>query len=368
MGRRKKGCAVQLGLDLARPRSGRRGGARPGAGRPRGNRVSHGRRERFSRHHPVHVTLRVGEGLGSLRRFRSLRVLRRALLACGQEGPFRVVHFNLLSNHLHLVVEAESAGALGKGMQRLAVRLAWGWNRLCGRKGRVFSDRYHARVIRTPRQARNTLVYVLCNARHHLSITSEGGRRAGGEARPGLGGSVVERGLVRRLAAAAGWARAAGAGARGGGAGDPGAHELASAGGLAVARCDRPGRGSRRAVRERQGGGACGQGRCLAGRWAEALFRARVTGAGQRSRRAAAPARAARPGLPPASRRGIARRPGCIARLHRPAGRCTGAGVLARGRPLAPPRGMTGSETAAAQCYSPRSAVRTMSATRVLWP
>jgi hypothetical protein len=83
------------------------------------------------------------------------------------------VHFNLLSNHLHLVVEAESAGALGKGMQRLAVRLAvrlaWGWNRLCGRKGRVFSDRYHARVIRTPRQARNTLVYVLCNARHHAA-------------------------------------------------------------------------------------------------------------------------------------------------------------------------------------------------------
>jgi REP element-mobilizing transposase RayT len=131
--------------------------------------VSHGRRERFSRHHPVHVTLRVGEGLGSLRRFKSLRVLRRALLACGQEGPFRVVHFNLLSNHLHLLVEAESAGALGKGMQRLAVRLARGWNRLCGRKGRVFADRYHARVIRTPRQARNTLVYVLCNARHHLS-------------------------------------------------------------------------------------------------------------------------------------------------------------------------------------------------------
>jgi REP element-mobilizing transposase RayT len=135
--------------------------------------VSHGRRERFSRHHPVHVTLRVGEGLGSLRRFKALRVLRRALLACGQEGPFRVVHFNLLSNHLHLLVEAESAGALGQGMQRLAVRLAvrlaWGWNRLCGREGRVFSDRYHARVIRTPRQARNALVYVLCNARHHLS-------------------------------------------------------------------------------------------------------------------------------------------------------------------------------------------------------
>jgi hypothetical protein len=31
----------------------------------------------------------------------------------------------------------------------------------------VLADRYHARVLRTPRDVRNALVYVLHNARHH---------------------------------------------------------------------------------------------------------------------------------------------------------------------------------------------------------
>jgi len=38
---------------------------------------------------------------------------------------------------------------------------------------RVFSDRYHARILETPRAVRNALVYVLQNARKH------GGWRAG---------------------------------------------------------------------------------------------------------------------------------------------------------------------------------------------
>ena len=47
-----------------------RGGRRKGAGRPRmlGRRnAEHRRRERHSRHHPVHVTMRVRAGLPSLR-------------------------------------------------------------------------------------------------------------------------------------------------------------------------------------------------------------------------------------------------------------------------------------------------------------
>lgn len=37
------------------------------------------------------------------------------------------------------------------------------WNR----KGSVFSDRYHDTVLRTPRQVRNALIYVLQNGRKH---------------------------------------------------------------------------------------------------------------------------------------------------------------------------------------------------------
>jgi hypothetical protein len=52
-------------------------------------------------------------------------------------------------------------------MQGLAVRLARALNRSLGRRGTVFADRYHHRVLTTPRQVRNALGYVLCNARKH---------------------------------------------------------------------------------------------------------------------------------------------------------------------------------------------------------
>jgi REP element-mobilizing transposase RayT len=82
-------------------------------------------------------------------------------------GSFRLVHFSAQSNHLHLLVEAGDRAALGRGMQGLAIRLARRLNRLWGRRGGVFADRYHARALRTPREVRHALVYVLANARRH---------------------------------------------------------------------------------------------------------------------------------------------------------------------------------------------------------
>ena len=52
-------------------------------------------------------------------------------------------------------------------MQGLAVRIARAINRLLGRKGAAFKDRFHSRVLNTPRQVRHALAYVLCNARKH---------------------------------------------------------------------------------------------------------------------------------------------------------------------------------------------------------
>jgi hypothetical protein len=52
-------------------------------------------------------------------------------------------------------------------MTGLAVRVARGLNRLWRRVGAVLADRFHARVLRTPREVRAALVYVLQNARKH---------------------------------------------------------------------------------------------------------------------------------------------------------------------------------------------------------
>ena len=52
-------------------------------------------------------------------------------------------------------------------MQGLATRLARRLNALSGRRGPVFADRYHAHPLKTPREAKHAVRYVLTNYRHH---------------------------------------------------------------------------------------------------------------------------------------------------------------------------------------------------------
>ena len=133
-----------------------RGGARKGAGRrPKGNvaGVSHLRRPVLSPRHPLHVTLRVVAGLPSLRRWGLFTEVRSALARAQERFGFRLVHFSVQSNHLHLIAEAADRCALSRGLQGLTVRVARAVNRRLQRTGRLFADRYHARALKTPRAA-----------------------------------------------------------------------------------------------------------------------------------------------------------------------------------------------------------------------
>ncbi len=82
-------------------------------------------------------------------------------------GTFRVVHFSVQNNHVHLIVEAHDGRALSCGVQGLAIRLARRVNKLLGVSGRFWSERFHSRELATPRSVRNAIVYVLMNARKH---------------------------------------------------------------------------------------------------------------------------------------------------------------------------------------------------------
>jgi hypothetical protein len=89
-------------------------------------------------------------------------------LASGCErGEFRVVHYSLLRDHVHLVVEAHDRLALGRGMKSVSMRLVRAAERVFGWRGALLGDRYHLRILRTPREVRNAVTYVLCNARRH---------------------------------------------------------------------------------------------------------------------------------------------------------------------------------------------------------
>jgi hypothetical protein len=121
--RRRKQLPVQMTLGEARKPDGKHGGWRPGAGRPRGRKkVAHVPREDFTWREPLHVTWRIAEGVRSLRREAVLEVIRDRLAKFANGVDFRVVEFNVLGNHLHLVVEATGRKALARGMHGLAVR------------------------------------------------------------------------------------------------------------------------------------------------------------------------------------------------------------------------------------------------------
>jgi hypothetical protein len=80
------------------------------------------------------------------------------------------------TNHLHLLVEAKDRQSLSRGLQGLFIRVAKALNRLWGRKGTVFADRYHDHILRTPREVREALAYVLNNAHRHGRRTLYRGR------------------------------------------------------------------------------------------------------------------------------------------------------------------------------------------------
>src|SRR5687768_327235 len=145
------------------------GGKRKGAGRPAAARppVHHVRRPRVPRGSPAHVTVRVCRGVPSLRNRGFIRNLQATLRRGCERGEFRVCHYSIQRDRVHLVVEAAGKEALARGMKSVGIRLARTVNRVFGRKGPVLFGRYHLRVLRTPREVRHALAYVLLNARKH---------------------------------------------------------------------------------------------------------------------------------------------------------------------------------------------------------
>jgi REP element-mobilizing transposase RayT len=161
-------AARQLTFEDHRRRTGR-GGPRIGAGRPRGPRpiVYHVKRDAHPRECPAHVTLRVRNDVPSLRTRPLLKELRRSFAASCERGEFRVAQFSVQRDHLHLVVEAAGKQALGRGMKSISARVARAINRVFRRSGAVLLGRYHVRPLRTPKEVRSALAYVLLNARKH---------------------------------------------------------------------------------------------------------------------------------------------------------------------------------------------------------
>ncbi|MDB4939195.1 MAG: hypothetical protein JWP87_6167 [Labilithrix sp.] len=147
-----------------------RGGARRGAGRkPRADRAGflpHLTRPRHRRYEPVHVTARTVRSAPNLRS-QSVFAALCAIFARASEKGFRLIHFSVQGNHVHLIVEADDGLAFARGVQRLLSRMAMAVNALARRSGKLWRDRHDRQPLATPSQVRNALVYVLFNHRKH---------------------------------------------------------------------------------------------------------------------------------------------------------------------------------------------------------
>jgi REP element-mobilizing transposase RayT len=145
------------------------GGARDGSGRKKSDRagVPHRPRSPIRKKTVVHVTVRLVREIRSLRRFKLAPAMRTAFVRTAKKDDFRLCQFSIQRDHLHLACEADSKEGLARGVQGVEISFAKRLNAALGRKGKVFADRFHAVVVKSPRQLRNTLCYIMNNARRH---------------------------------------------------------------------------------------------------------------------------------------------------------------------------------------------------------
>jgi hypothetical protein len=85
------------------------------------------------------------------------------------KAGFRVVHFSVQHNHIHMIVEGDSRRLMANGLRQLLSRSARALNAVMAARGARFDDRYHEHVLRTPTETRNALRYVIGNRDVHLT-------------------------------------------------------------------------------------------------------------------------------------------------------------------------------------------------------
>jgi len=140
----------------------------------------------------------------------------RDAIGASSRSTFRVLHFSVQADHLHLIVEADRPLALASGIRGLAIRCARAINRAASTSGPVWRHRYHSHVLSTPSEVRRAIAYVLLNFRKHLRASPGIDPRSSGSAfdgwagtcRPAFYGPVAR---PRTWLGAIGWRRAGGA-------------------------------------------------------------------------------------------------------------------------------------------------------------
>ncbi len=158
--------AKQISMDLFS-----HGGARKGAGKKKTDKgmQNHTARPVISCKTPLHINIKLHKNLPNMRTKKLFKVVKRAIHRAQIRG-FRINQFAILKNHIHLIVEANDNKEMGKAMQALTISLAKSINGMCKRKGKVFVDRYHLHILKTPNEVKQALIYLFKNAARHYRL------------------------------------------------------------------------------------------------------------------------------------------------------------------------------------------------------
>ena len=152
----------------------------------------------------VHVTLKLRRGVPSLRNrkkyalvkraFSRFRLVSRAVPRVSEQQDaardgdgFRLVHFAVLGDHVHMLCEVDGKKWLARGVQKIAISLARSLNAASVREaggsldprqgamserpgwiGPVFAERYHLHALATPTEITHCLEYLFTNAAKHF--------------------------------------------------------------------------------------------------------------------------------------------------------------------------------------------------------
>ncbi len=86
-----------------------------------------------------------------------------------QKYDLKILHFSVQSNHIHLIIEVESSEILTSAMKSFCRTLSGKIRANSKHKvSKIFKHRHHTHTLKTPREVKLALKYVLMNGAKHL--------------------------------------------------------------------------------------------------------------------------------------------------------------------------------------------------------
>ena len=133
--------------------------------RRRGSGVTHDRRDDMEGW--VHVCIKLQRWLPSLRKPAEYELLLERFRLVKERFGCSLRQFSVQEDHIHLLIETRNTSDLSRYMQGLQIRFARALNKLWKRTGKVFADRFFAKLCDDWRAIRAVTRYILNTALRH---------------------------------------------------------------------------------------------------------------------------------------------------------------------------------------------------------